>query len=265
MTILNAAAMADARVIGYRANGQPIWLHSGADNWSGMFAEPDGPDDNAADDESEEEDEDLDDDAADQTTPSYVPPSQEEWERVQAAVKRNNEENKRHRLLRKSLETRGIDLSTEDGRTALEDLLNGRTSPETGAQDQNTAKRDAQRQVERAVARTEARYKPALARSAAQAALTTAGWSGTATELTRALKMIDLDEVDVDSDGNVTGIADQVEAMKADIPSWFKADEKPAAERRRGAAEVDGGDRQTKTAAAPNWLERVDRQMTGAR
>lgn len=247
--------------IGYRTDGTPIWSHSGGD-WSGMTAEPD----EGADDGPEEEDPDEEEPDADPDDDTYTPPSREEWEKTQAGVRRNNQENKQYRLMRKKLTERGLDLATDEGRQAFDDLLNGRTSSDTA---EPSSKRDMDRAVaraaERAAAKVEGKLKPALAAVAVEAALAKSGWSGKEETLPRLMKMIDMDEIDVDDDGKVVGIADQIAEIKRDIPEWFRAGQKATgpAEKRGGVSEVDGGEKRTKVGGAgKTWLDKVDEQIS---
>lgn len=248
--------------IGYRADGTPIRLHAGGD-WSGMTAEPDeGPDEETG--EEPEEDEEVDEEP-DDSADAYTPPSKDEWERVQAGVRRNNQENKQLRLLKKQLTGKGVDLSTDEGREAFDNLLNGRTSGDAG--ESTSSKRDVDRAVaraaERAAAKVEGKLKPALAAVAVEAALAKSGWSGKDETLPRLMKMIDMDEIDVDDDGKVVGIADQIADIKRDIPEWFRSGQKPAGEKRGGASEVDAGDKKTKSGAQKTWLEKVNDSIAG--
>lgn len=242
------AETAIPKLIGLRADGTPIWRHAGADGWNN-FAEPDeGGDEAEETDEGEEADE--------EEAPEYAPPSEDEWRKTQDAIKRNNGENKRLRLLRKAAAAKGIDLSTDEGVQALQDMLAGNTGKTTTTSDRGAV----ERAVEKATAKTESKYLPVVAGLAAKAALLDAGFTGTRE---RIMKLIDLDDIDV-VDGEVTGIAEQIAEIKTEFPEWFRGQQKPGGERRRGAADVDGGDRRTKqTASTGAWFEKVDRQMTG--
>lgn len=242
------AETATPMLLGLRADGTPIWHLAGADGWNN-FAEPDEGDEGAEPDDGEEGEE--------EEAPEYTPPSEDEWRRTQDAIKRNNGENKRLRLLKKAAAAKGIDLSTDEGVQALQDMLAGGAN----ASNKGTSDRGAvERAVEKATAKTESKYLPVVAGLAVKAALLDAGFSGNNRE--RIMKLIDLDDIDV-VDGEVTGIAEQIAEIKTEFPEWFRG-QKSGGERRRGASDVDGGDRRTKqTASSGGWLEKVDRQMTG--
>jgi hypothetical protein len=64
-------------------------------------------------------------------------------------------------------------------------------------------------------------------RSAARAAFIEAGLQGvTADRVAKLVRMLDLDALDVDDAGEVTGLAEQVASVKADYPELFKVAEK---------------------------------------
>lgn len=237
--------------IGHRADGTPIVQHRGARGT--MFVEPD------ADGEGDEPDGDAEGDSSDGDA-DYKPPTRAEWERTQAAIKRNNTENRNLRQIKRTLAGKGVDLSSDEGRKALEDILSARGSshdPKAAATPDRVA---IERAVERASAKTEAKFRPVVAELAIKAALVDAGWNGKAFD--RIMRQIDLDDMDI-VDGKVTGIAEQIDEIKTDIPEWFKPAQTPA-ERRRGGREVDAGEKPTKQSGSTGtWLDKVDRQMTG--
>src|SRR5690606_12393783 len=69
----------------------------------------------------------------------------------------------------------------------------------------------------------------------AEAALARAGWSGK--DLSKVMKLIDIDDVDLDDDGNVIGVEEQVEDLKKEFPEWFR---RPRVSSRRPAASGSG-------------------------
>lgn len=66
----------------------------------------------------------------------------------------------------------------------------------------------------------------ALGKANARAALLSAGLQGGKTAIERALKLIDFDEVKVEADGTVEGLDDQIEELREEMPSLFKAERK---------------------------------------
>jgi hypothetical protein len=87
----------------------------------------------------------------------------------------------------------------------------------------------------------EAKWKPTVVRTAARAAFAEAGLvsgkSGDAA-MKRAIRLLDLADLDVDEDGNVEGLEEQIDEIKADFPELFAA-------RRNGrpGGGVDGADK----------------------
>jgi len=151
------------------------------------------------------------------TEDPYSPPSEEEWRKTQAALKKSNEDGKRHRLRNKELE--------EAAR-----------SNET---DHEKALREAREQGE-------AKFRTPLVRAAARAALKEAGLNG-ATE--RGMRLLDLEALSVDDDGDVVGLDGEIARMKEEYPEFFQtvkpkpkprptaSDRQPAEEKPRSSAE----------------------------
>jgi hypothetical protein len=141
-----------------------------------------------------------DDTGADNGTDSasgtdWKPPSKDEWDRQQRALTKANAEAKTRREALQALQRK-----TED---------------ETG--------KAAREQAEAA----EKRYKPVAVRSAAKAAFLEAGLQGgTPERIAKLVRMLDLDAIDVDADGDVTGLDAQVAAVKAEIPELFTVQDK---------------------------------------
>lgn len=93
--------------------------------------------------------------------------------------------------------------------------------------------------VEKATGETAGRFKKALVRAAAHAAFTEAGFSGKSDV---AFRLLDLADIEVDEDGEVVGLEDQVKQAKRDMPELF---------RRSGAGRGDGADRSSGSSVGP--------------
>lgn len=91
--------------------------------------------------------------------------------------------------------------------------------------------------AEKARMEAESRYKPATIKAAAVPALLAAG--AKADRADRLVKLLDMAALDVDTTGAVTGLAEQVAAVKADWPELFASTE----EQRRPVPRVATGDR----------------------
>jgi hypothetical protein len=147
----------------------------------------------------------------------FTPPSEVEWRKTQAALKKANEEGKRHRLRAKELEEK-----TRANETEHEKAL--REAREQG----------------------EARYRAPLVKAAARAALAEAGVTGSAE---RVMRLVDLEALSVDDDGDVVGVDEEVTRLKEEYPEFFQtvkpkpkarptaADRQPAEEKPKSTAE----------------------------
>lgn len=84
----------------------------------------------------------------------------------------------------------------------------------------------------KAEAETIAKWKPLVVNNAARSALTGAGLIGSPDRL---LRLLDLDEIDVDSEtGEIDGLTEQVTDLKKDYPHLF---------RKRGGGSINAADR----------------------
>jgi hypothetical protein len=189
-------------VVGYRADGRPIRIIAGGSE------DGDGPDievevDDAPDvepvDEAEPETEPEVEDApkpkppVKKTDAEYKAPSKDEWARTQAALKKANDDAKRHRLRNKELEDKARGDETEHEK----------------------ALREAREEGER-------RFREPMKKSGVRAALAEAGF--TAPE--RLMKLIDWDAITVDDEGDLIGAEAEVDRVKADYPELLPQ-EKP--------------------------------------
>jgi hypothetical protein len=140
----------------------------------------------------------------------YEPPSKSEWARTQAALKKANDDAKRHRLRNKELEDKARGDETEHEKALREAREEG-----------------------------EKRYRQPLVRTAARSALVEAGAlaflqdekepdSDAAREkgesrLSRLLKLVDMDGLDVGDDGSVSGLEAAIDDLRRDYPELFSA------------------------------------------
>lgn len=152
----------------------------------------------------------------------YVAPSRTEWERTQAALKKANDDAKRHRLRNKELEEK-----TRADETEHEKAL--RLAREEG----------------------EKKFRAPLVRTAARSALVEAGALAFLSEekepdsrearekgesrLTRLMKLLDTDVLDVDEDGGISGLEAAVDDLRADYPELFATPAKKPKVRPTGA------------------------------
>lgn len=225
-TLARPISLPPRTIVGYVA-GRPVY------NIAGGAEDTDAPaEENAEETQSDDRADDTDDaeETEQEETPKphppvdkkpeqdpFTPPSEAEWKRTQAALKKANEEGKRHRLRNKELEE----------------------AARTGESEHERALREAREQGE-------TRFRTPLVKAAAKAALAEAGISGPAE---RVLRLLDLDVLSVDDDGDVVGLDGEIDRVKGEYPEFFQvakpkpkarptaADRKPVEEKPKSAAE----------------------------
>lgn len=164
-------------------------------------------------DEPDEDDVDEPDDDQEEEgdEEEYKAPTAEEWKATQDALKKANSEAKRFRTQLRNARKETKTESTDDQKKAEDQVV--------------------------------AAWKPRLVRSEARAALASSGAKKSA--LTRLARMIDIDDVEVDDDGEVSGLDDLIEDLKDDLPELFKDeddDDEPTPRRgRRKLGKTDAG------------------------
>lgn len=125
----------------------------------------------------------------------WKPPSKDEWAKMQRALAKANTEAK----------------------TRRDQLTQLRTTSE------DDAGKAAREQAEAA----EKKFKPVAVRSAAKSAFLEAGLqNATADRVAKLVRMLSLDDIVIDDDGDVSGLDEQVAAIKADCPELFTPTEK---------------------------------------
>ena len=203
----DALSLPPGTILGYRADGRPIYVIAG-----GAEGDDDSPDiDVEVDDEGEPDGTGLDDEGETESEEKpkpkppaktaepkpgdddYKPPSKDEWARTQAALKKANEDAKRHRLRNKELEEQGRANETEHEKALREAREEG-----------------------------EKRFREPMKKAGVRAALAEAGFSSP----DRLMKLIDWDAVSVDDDGELLGVEAEVDRVKSDYPELLPQ-EKP--------------------------------------
>ncbi len=224
-------------LIGYRANGSPIYTIGGGS----VDVELDDDEDDSDDDEESDDDNDDKDE--------WVPPSKSEFEKLLAAKsKADSEAAARKRFLRdagfdpktgKAVSKPQIDLDDEDTDDDTESVVH-KTPTQV---DSKKIQRDLQRQLEREVSKAEIRERERALTlvSAVPEALAEADLNPK--YLKRALKFMDLDSVEVDSDGEVDGLLEQIDELKNDFPEFFKRTRMRDAAKDAADTKVVGGSR----------------------
>jgi hypothetical protein len=176
---------------------------------------------------------DVDDDDTPEPEEEYVPPTKAELAEIKAALKKANDQAKHYRLAARSGQPAMGPGSDAEGIAAETDKAITKAKAE-------------------AVEEAEKTWKPRLVKAHALAAFAAAGCKTPE----RAARLLDLDSITFDDDGNPEGLDDQVEELKTDMPELF---DKP---RGRGAPRgVDAGSR----APAPGKkLSATERQLQAA-
>lgn len=185
--------------------------------WAHPYTSPficyaDGGDEGAAPDtapavEVEPEEEPVDD---------WTPPTREEYEATVAKLKTASGE---AAARRKYLRQHGIDPKT--GEKAQRDETEATEAAGEEGQQSGPSAAEIKRQVDKAAAEAELRglRKTKALVTGVNTALAEAGWNGQ--RLNSLMKLIDLDDVDID-DGEITGLSEQIDAIKAEWPEFFK-------------------------------------------
>ena len=223
-------------ILGYRADGRPIHVIAGG-------AEDDDVDIEVDDDPQPDPDPETDDDPEPDERPKpkapakpddpeltgdYVPPSREEWERVRRTLAKRKQEK----------------LEVQRTLNELRDKY----------KDQETETEKAIREAEE---KAEARYKPIAVRKAVRAALIEAGATAavegdkekTEARIARLMKLVDVGDLSIDDDGEVLGVDEQVDGLRADYPELFEPAAKPKAKPRPTAAPRQAAPDKPKSAA----------------
>jgi hypothetical protein len=199
-----AISLPPGTVLGHRADGRPIHvIAGGAEDDEPDVIVDDGPEPEPTDDPEPEPDAAPEPDEQPKPKPpakkgdEYKAPSQSEWARTQAALKKANDDAKRHRLRNKELEDKARGDETEHEKALREAREEG-----------------------------EKRFREPMKRSGMRAALAEAGFASP----DRLMKLIDWDAVSVDDEGELLGVEAEVNRVKADYPEFLpQAAPKPKA------------------------------------
>lgn len=224
-------------VLGYRADGRPVHVIAGGAEDEDVDIEVD--DDPEPDPDPEPEDDNPEPDERPKPKPpakpddpeptgDYVPPSREEWERVRRTLAKRKQEK----------------LEVQRTLNELRDKY----------KDQETETEKAIREAEE---KAEARYKPIAVRKAVRAALIEAGATAategdkekTEARIARLMKLVDVGDLSIDDDGEVLGVDEQIDGLRADYPELFEPAAKPKAKPRPTAAPRQAAPDKPKSAA----------------
>lgn len=146
---------------------------------------------------------------------AWKPPSEAEWKKTQAALKKSNDEGKVHRLRNKELEE-----AARAGETEHEKAL--REAREEG----------------------EKRFREPMKRSGMKAALVEAGFASP----DRLMKLVDWEALSVDDEGDLLGVEAEVTRMRSDYPEFVQQEKPKAKARPTGAPRPASVDKPKSTA-----------------
>jgi len=238
--------------IGFSSEDEPIWPVFGG-------AEDDDTDDDADDDADEEEEDDEDD-------------ADTDWKkRAKDAEERARKANYEAGARRKLLKKHGIDPRTGEKRTSVEDEDDtdddeiDTTKKKTGEGiSEKDVKVRVKKAVNAAVADTKLELQPVLHALARRVALDDSGVLPEWRELLS--EKLDVEELDVDDEGNITGLDEQLTDLKRRFPKCFakKGQRVGSGRETGGARDLDGGKKGTGTNNKKTWDQQMDDMMTGA-
>lgn len=242
-------------ILGYRKDGRPIHPIAG-----GAEGDPVAEADVEAEPEADVE-----------PVDEWVPPTREDYDRLVAGKQKADSEAASRR---KYLRQHGIDPKTgnkinPDPEPEADDEPAAR--PRKDDEPRGASPAEVKRAVERAAAEAEIRglRKTKTLVTGLNDGLADAGWNGQ--RLGLLMKLIDLDEVEIDDDGEVTGLAEQIETAKREFPEAFKRAARSAGTSNPGAgsgqngapaAKVDAADKKPPAPEPKGWAEQVARQAT---
>lgn len=167
-----------------------------------------------------------DDDENDATKPPKNETPEQENERLRAALRKANSQARKHRLAAKAVTTAKV--------TEGDDL---------------EAKIKAARDEERELANTT--WGKRLIKTEARAALAQAG----AINAARAVGLLNLDEIDLDDDGDVIGLDDAIKDLRKEMPLLFGSTRKGTDHKENGEGPASGSKPKTATELQADKLQ----------
>lgn len=218
--LVEGISLPPGTILGYRTDGRPIYVIAGGaetDDEPDVEVPDEEPETDPADD-TEPDETPKPKPPAKKTAPEpdeeYVPPSREEWERVRRTMAARKQEK--------------LDVQRQ-----LNELRDKYKEQET----------ETEKAVREAEEKAEARYKPIAVRKAVRAALVEAGATAategdkakTEARIARLMKLIDVGDLSIDDDGEVLGVDEQIDGLRADYPELFEPAVKKAKARPTGA------------------------------
>jgi len=273
-------------LIGYSKNGLPLYLPGGGAPRDGEIiadsGDEDEPDEFGGDEDEDEDEDEPDEEPQPQRTnkPTYKQ-LQEQIARLEAGVKRNNQELASRRKLGQWADKHGIkDLDSwlatigvdkETGQPVQGSSMPPGTAPTDSGEptpaktgfDEAEVERRVQLRLEQhsaSAAEENDTLRDALRRATLESALKGMKFKG---KLETALRVVDLGEIEVDLDGSVTGADKVAQSLQTEIPEWFQRANGTGATR-TGGEDVDGGTRTRPPATKDSWEKQIVSRLRGS-
>ena len=223
-------------ILGHRADGRPIYPIAGGAEGDGDSdvdmddtTDDDAEDDTGADDEAVEGDDEAEPPKPAPKKDPALTRAEVEMAKLRAALKKSNDDAKRHRLALKEREER--DRANEG--------------------DVEKALREAREEAENT-------WRPRIVNQAARAALAEAGGAGGPD---RVLRLLDTQALSVDDDGDVIGLDSEIDRLKAEYPEFFA---KPEAEKPKPKPRPTGAPKNAAPERPRSTAERIAAQVLGS-
>lgn len=224
----------------------PGWAHPYATEPFSPFWYADGGEDDDegdADGEESDEDDDAEEGEEDEDAGKTVEQLADELKRLRAAhiKKIRQAKNRSARITELETSSSSYDTKIAELETALQTLRE--ESGKSGQQDEAAQRRIAEL-IENAKKEGKDSFKPTVIRMAAKAELMSAGAQTRAVD--RLVRMIDVNDADIDEETGEIDVSDQVSALKKDLPELFGERRAPRTAKKKvvagsGSAAAAGG------------------------
>jgi hypothetical protein len=213
------------RIIGYREDGRPIWSIMGA-----------APDDEIEDGSTDSEDEEGED--------------SEEGEEGEEGDEPEEKPAAKKAPAKAPAKAAPAKLGA-GGKSALQKERDRAKNAERQLRElRRRNESDGEKMQREAEEEAEKRYKPQAIKAYAQGALAAAKIKG---DPARATKLLDMEELDLDEDGTVIGLDEQIAQLKTDYPDLFE----PAVVRKRVSTKVDGAGKKAPSTEPKTSAEKI--------
>lgn len=233
--------------VGVLASGRVVWPVLGAAPDDADDADETGDDGGTDDQGSDDQDDRRDDDTQDDDAGTGDDKAKDEGK-----AKRKDEGSLGKDVVSRSELRKAI----AERQKAKKELRDVRQENEELKQANEGAEEKAAREARKAAAEeVEAKYKPLVVRTTARAAMLEAGIQPAKAD--KAIKLLNMDDLEIDDDGEVTGLTAQIDELKDEWPELFAAPESERKPERRGSRAADGAD---KRPSKPKQLSATEQQ-----